>query len=119
MSIEIKFTKLIEAGQPKVKIDKVKALKLIDLPNDYIHKGNHCFLSIDKGATFTKNTIVVDDKKDRTLVYLREGDIIEAEYFYYTLKLIKKCGKRLMKVNKKLKKENKNWNEGKTQKIKI
>ena len=115
MAIEIKFTKLIEAGQPKVQIDRVQALKLSDLPQDYTHKGDHCFLGIDRG----ENALIVDNKNDVTLAYLREGDVVGAKYFYDALDLIRKCGKRLMKINKKLKKENKNWNEGKTQKIKI
>ena len=50
---------------------------------------------------------------------LSEGAIVEADYFYKTLKLIRKCGKRLMKINKKIRKRSKSWKDGETEKIKI
>ena len=127
MSIEIKFTKLIETGQPKVQIDKIKALPIDRLPKEYFRKGYYCYQGVverftenNKRTIFKGNCLRIYNGKDLAPIKeLREGDIMEAIHFYEALYLVRKCGKRLMKINKKLRKETQGWKDGETEKIKI
>ena len=116
MSIEIKCTKVIEAGRCKIRIDKIKALSLNRLPDEYL-RGLHCYMNTT--PVFKKNYLMVDYADKSPIKELAEGDIVEVDYFYKTLKLIRKCGKRLMKINKKIRKRSKSWKDGETEKIKI
>lgn len=97
MPIIINTEKVWRDGQQYRKVLNFKALTFEQLPEEY-HKngvGPCCFINID-------NDLIIWDKAlTGTWYSLEKNKIINEQDFQTVLKLIKKAGNRLMKINKR------------------
>lgn len=116
MAIEIHYEQFIENGEPKVKIDKLKALSKERLPELYFRdefsKGKFPVVCYWTTLALNPKSMLIIDKftdKQFTKIIIQEGEILHKKDFEYYLSLVHEAGKRLMKINKKLRKENKSW----------
>ena len=118
MCIEIKYEKFVsETGEPMVRINKIKALSVGRLPENYL--SGYPSVYFKKRLTGTMNNKKTVDclrVKWRDLAgneweqFVEVGQDLDTTEFKKLMKRVKKAGKRLMKINKKnRKKAKKGW----------
>ena len=126
MCIEIKYEKFVsEAGEPMVRINKVKALPISRLPDEYLNEYPLAYFeSMPTGRKNNRETVDtlhvewVELPNNEYSQVIKVGDELDASEFTKLIKIAKKAGKRLMKINKKnRKKAKKGWKGQETLKI--
>lgn len=95
MCINLHFEKVMENGEPCIKITEVKALPRTMLPRSYL-QGRPCCI----GSTQQGDRIEIWLEKQPP-TELKKGGIILEEDFLNVFNQLRKCGKRLKKINKK------------------
>lgn len=107
MSIIIETEKVVDLslGGKARRISRIRALKLKDLPNEYIRNYPHCFF-----IGGYPQTLLVVDKREGILAWrLSKGDIISETAFQHIFSIIKKAGDRLSAIRKKQKEIASKW----------
>jgi hypothetical protein len=115
MAIILKTEKVWEDGKQCRKITNFKALNFEDVPEQYHEAGTGpaCFIS-----KITNELIIWEKVLTNKQIILYKDITIPEERFQFILKLIRKAGDRLMKINKKLEQEKrKAWSGKETFKI--
>jgi hypothetical protein len=93
MSIKITTKKVLKNGKKYREILNIQAIRYSKLPDMYTGHFPHCFL-LDSSNTF----IIEVDWTTRYAFSVGDTHVDE-EYFQECLRIIRKCGKRLMKIN--------------------
>ena len=99
MCIDIQFEKVVKNSEPCVKITKAKALPKRRLPNEYLNGYPCCVGSNQSGDRI--EVWYKDLVGDRHALQLVKGEIVSEKYFLRAFNRIKKCGKRLKRINDK------------------
>jgi len=111
MSIEIEIEKIIVRGEQRIKILELKGLNIEDLPKRY-KEGEYVSIARSKHYLFyssNRERTVKGNTRNWHGTYLEVGGVITRQFFEECLRNIRRCGEILVKVNKKLEEENKNW----------
>jgi len=104
MSIKIKTEKIIDRGVQYYKIKSITALDFKSLPQEYTDNRPYAYYS-----ERDKSLYIGPSESSRTH-YIQIGQQLHETTLNEKLDILKACGERLRKINKKLAKENKNWN---------
>mgnify|MGYP000064119495 CR=1 FL=1 len=109
MCIELSYEKEIVNGEPCYRVTKVKALRKNVLPPSYLRKFPFCYEENPNKLQIYAKDVRDEDGADALLGYIhvtvRKGDVLTERELKSIQKRIKKCGKRLARINKKNKKK--------------
>ena len=105
MAIVLKIKKVLDRGEPHVKLLDVDLLSDIDLPKEYIN---------GKPAVYKSGSnLVVRELNKCTQFYTIRDELIPWQRFQEIVEVCKQAGDRLHEINEKIRKEYKEFIEGK------
>lgn len=107
MSMKIKVEKVLEKGEPRIKILEMEGLSYYELPSEYVAK--------PPNVRFYSDNLYLDMGKF-TYRYLIDGLLTQQE-FENLMRDLNICGTRLKEINDKIRELKKTWNGVKEYKI--
>ena len=109
MRLRVSYKRIMQKGEPKIEIVAVHGLKKDELPTAYVTENPAVWLTQD-GRRLWGHNGVID---------VGVGDIISNDKFAEIVAFLKKCGDRLHRMNKEIKKIEKHWVDGKIRTLEI
>lgn len=106
MPIEIKTEKVVKGNRESRLVKGVKALGRSRLPDHYLMTYPHCFMG--NNAIIVKHTPVLPTNPATAII--KAGEVYSEDEFQRILDLVKRCGNRLMEINKELARLEAEWN---------
>jgi hypothetical protein len=134
--IELKVKKLVERGELKYGILKIRALERNELPRDYFMQKPFCYADIYLGHFAPVFSLMIhlpmdmareefgyfldyeeQEHIEEDVIEICEGKAYTCCFFSKVLGVIEDCGKRLKAINEQIKKEAEDWHGIETIKI--